>query len=872
MSLNSGTRLGPYEVTGDLGSGGMGEVYRARDTRLDREVALKTIRGPFTDRFEREARAISSLNHPNICTLYDVGQHDGSGYLVMEYLEGQPIAGPLPVAQTLAYGVQICDALHAAHRKGIVHRDLKPANILLTKQGIKLLDFGLAKLDPAVSAVTPAGSAAEFATIAALTGAHTVVGTPQYMAPEQIEGGEVDGRADIFAFGCVLYEMLTGRRAFDGKSASTVIAAILASTPTPIEQLVPLTPPALERVVMRCLAKDPEDRWQSAKDVAAELQWIGQGGSRVGLPAVVTVRRRTRERLAWGVAAAAAIAATAFAVAWVRRAPQSPPVVRFDVPAPDGSTAIGPPAISPDGRLIAFTAVGASGRNQVWVRPLDAVQPRALSGTEGARRSVFWSPDSRFIAYAGEGKLRKVDVSGGPPQTICDAPFGSDGTWNSDGTILFDGRSQDPIWRVPAAGGIARPLLVADPKKKVAGVGWPEFLPDGRHFLYVVYGDSPEERTVNVGTLDSAESKVVLKTQSRAVYAEPGFLLYVRERTLVAHPFDARTFELTGEAVPVSEGLGVDALGLATFSASRTGVLIFRAGELGLNQLLWLDRAGKESPPFDRPGEYGGAWLSPDGQRLAYELSEAGGRADIWIRDLARGVSSRFTFDPADESNPIWSPDGRRVVFTSQAKGAGDLYVKDASGTRQPEALLVNAEEKYASDWSRDGKWLLFVSRGRENGWDLWALPLYGERKPVAVAQTNFSELFGTLSPDGKYVAYSSTDSGRREVYVQEFPEPQSKVQVSGAGGTEPFWRADGRELFYGTADGRVIAVPVSTANGFTAGTPQVLFQTRFSTRLARAHARPTPDGQRFLVLAALGRDTVQPTSVVLNWAAGLKK
>ena len=370
------------------------------------------------------------------------------------------------------------------------------------------------------------------------------------------------------------------------------------------------------------------------------------------------------------------MAAIAFAVAWTRRAPQPPPVVRFDVPAPDGSTAIGPPAVSPDGRLIAFTATGSSGRNQVWVRALDAAQPRALSGTEGARRSVFWSPDSRFVAYVGEGKLRKVDVAGGPPQTICDTPTGSDGTWNSEGTILFDGRAEDPIWRVPAAGGIAKPLVASDPKKKVAGVGWPEFLPDGRHYLYVVYGDTVEERTVNVGTLDGAETRVVLKTQSRAVYAEPGYLLYVRERTLVAQPFDPRTFELTGEALPVSEGLGVDALGLATFSASRTGVLIFRAGELGLNQLLWVDRAGKESPLFDKPGEYGDAWVSPDGKRLAYDLGESGGRTDIWLRDLARGVSSRFTFDPANENGPIWSPDGRRVAFTSQAKGAGDLYRK----------------------------------------------------------------------------------------------------------------------------------------------------------------------------------------------------
>ena len=872
MPLNPGTRIGPYEVSADLGSGGMGDVYRARDTRLDRDVAVKTIKGPFTDRFEREARAISALNHPNICTLYDVGQHEGSGYLVMEYVEGRPIGGPLPIEQALEYGVQICEALHAAHRKGIVHRDLKPANILLTKQGVKLLDFGLAKLDPTSSAVTGANSDAERATIAALTGAHTVVGTPQYMAPEQIEGREVDARADVFAFGCVLYELLTGRRAFDGRSASTVMAAVLASAPTPLEQLVPLTPPALERVITRCLAKDPDERWQTAKDVAAELQWIAQGGARVGLPAVVGGRRRTRERLVWAVAALSLVAAGVATVAWARRAPQPPPVVRFDMAPPEGTTSIGPPAVSPDGRLVAFSATGPSGRNQIWVRALDSAQPRALAGTEGVRRSIFWSPDSRYIAYMESGKLKKIDVSGGPPQTICDAPTGSDGTWGIDGTILFDGRGEDPIWRVPAAGGVAQPIVSTNAEKKVTGIGWPEFLSDGRHYLYVRYGATSEDRTVNIGTLDSPDSTVLMKAQSRVAYAEPGYLLYVRERTLVAQPFDPRTLKLAGEAVPISEGLGVDTLGLATFSASRTGVLVFRAGEIGQNQLVWVDRAGKESPLLDRPAEYGDAWLSPDGTRLAYDVSDPGGRADIWIRDLVRGVNSRFTFDPVTENDPIWSHDGRRIVFTTQAHGPGDLHVKDVSGTREPEPLLVNAEEKYASDWSRDGRWLLYVSRGRETSWDVMALPLDGDRKPVAVARTKFGEMFGTFSPDGKYVAYSSNEAGRRQVYVQEFPEPQNKIQVSTDGGAEPFWRGDGRELYYSTADGHVMAVPVSTSVGFAAGVPQPLFQTRFSSVLTRAHYRPAPDGQRFLVLAALGRDTVQPISVTLNWAEGLKK
>jgi serine/threonine protein kinase len=400
----------------------MGDVYRAHDVRLDRDVAVKTIKGPFTERFEREARAISSLNHPNICTLHDVGEHDGSGYLVLEYIEGSPIAGPLPVDQAIAYGIQICEALHAAHKRGIVHRDLKPANILVTKQGVKLLDFGLAKL-AASSAAVAAGSGVkpevEQATVAALTGAHTVVGTPQYMAPEQVEGREVDARTDIFAFGCVLYELITGKRAFEGKTASSVMAAVLATTPRPIEELVPITPPALERIVSRCLAKDPEDRWQTARDVSAELQWVAKGGSKVGLPAVVSGRRRVREAVAWSACALATLAAIGFAVAWLRRAPQPSPIVRFPLPIPASIQNASPPVVSPDGRNIVF-AGDADGRRMVWIRPLDAIDPRPLPGTEGVLRP-FWSPDSRFVGFVAGGKLKKVDITGGPPQVISDA-------------------------------------------------------------------------------------------------------------------------------------------------------------------------------------------------------------------------------------------------------------------------------------------------------------------------------------------------------------------------------------------------------------------------------------------------------------------
>ena len=871
MSLASGLRLGPYEIVEPAGAGGMGEVYRARDVRLDRDVAVKTMRGPFSERFEREARAISALNHPNICTLYDVGQHEGSGYLVMEYIEGKPIAGPLPLEQAISYGIQICEALHVAHKKGIVHRDLKPANILLTKQGVKLLDFGLAKLAPGAGNGSTAGAAGpgEQATVAALTGAHTVVGTPQYMAPEQIEGREVDARSDIFAFGCVLYELLTGHRAFEGKTASSVMASVLATTPRPLEEMIPLTPPALDRIVSRCLAKDPEDRWQTARDVAAELRWVAQGGSRVGLPAIVTGRRKVREGLAWGACAVAALTAIGFAVAWIRRAPEPPPLVRFPLLTPDGLSNPSTPEVSPDGRMIAFAAADNDGKQLIWVRPMDSLEAHPLAGTDGVLRP-FWSPDSRALAFVAGGKLKKVDVAGGPPQTICDAPTGADGSWSPEGVILFDGRGNDPIWRVSAAGGIAKPEVAAD-GKATSAAGWPVFLPDGHHFLYASFPVSGDQQTEMVGSVDSKETTTLFKTNSRVLYAEPGYLLYVRENTLVAQKFDAKSATLQGEAVPVGEGLGVDSVGLASFSVSRNGVLAFRAGDVQGRRLIWMDRSGKQTPAIDIVGDYRDTSFSPDGKRLVFDASANTSVGDIWIRDLTRGVTSRFTFDTAAELAPVWSPDGRRIVYTSRAKGPGDLYVKDASGTREAEALLVTPDVKFASDWSRDGAYILFTDQApTETGFDIWALPTAGDKKPFPIVKTKFNELFATFSPDGKYVAYSSNESGRPEVYVQEFPEARNKWQVSTNGGGEVFWRGDGKELFY-RAGNRVMAVPIQEGATFTVGTPVELFQAPFAVVTVRGHYRPTPDGQRFLVIASLGKEAVHPASVVLNWTAALK-
>jgi Tol biopolymer transport system component len=852
----------------------MGDVYRAKDTRLNRDVALKTVKGAFTERFEREAKAISSLNHPNICTLYDVGEHSGSGYLVMEFIDGKPIAGPMPVDQAIQVGIQICDALYAAHKKGIVHRDLKPANILVTKQGVKLLDFGLAKLTaapPGSGSYAPPATvvAGDQQTVAALTGAHTVVGTPQYMAPEQISGGEVDARTDIFALGCVLYELVTGVRAFDGKSASSIMASVLAMTPKPIDELVPLTPPALDRVIRRCLEKDPEDRWQSARDVSAELKWIAEGGSKVGLPTVVTVKRKNREHIAWALCGVAALAAIGFAVAWVKRAPQPQPVVRFPLPLPDGLASPTSPEVSPDGRQIAFIATDAEGRALVWVRALDVLQPRSLPGTEGARR-LFWAPDSRQIAFTGNGKLKKVDISGGPPQSICDSPTGADGSWSPAGVILFDGQDNDPIWEVPATGGTAKVKVPSDPKKNVVATGWPVFLPDGRHFLFMNFAAN-NEQTLMVGSLDSDEKTTLFKTTSRVLYTDPGYLLFVRENTLVAQKFDTKSLSVQGEAVPVGEGLGVDSVGLASFSASKNGVLAFRAGEVAGRRLIWMDRAGKITPALDALGDYRDVSASPDGTRFAFDSSGTGTTGDIWIRDTVRNVTSRFTFDTTVASAPVWSPDGRTILYSSRVKGPVDLYVKDVSGTREPEPLLATPEPKFASDWSPDGKYVTYTVQTKERGFDIMALPLTGDKTPFPISATKFDEFFAHFSPDGKFVAYQSAESGRSEVYIQEFPEARNKLQVSTNGGGGVYWRGDGKELFYRNGP-RVMAVPIQTSPTMTIGTPVELFQAPFAQGVTvRARMMASRDGQRFLVLASPNREVSQPASVVLNWTEALK-
>jgi Serine/threonine protein kinase len=878
MTLSAGTRLGPYEIVSAIGAGGMGEVYRARDTRLDRDVAVKVLPAHLSSseemrqRFEREAKAISQLSHPHICALYDVGREGETEYLVMEYLEGETLSdrlvkGPLPLEQTLRYGVEIAGALDKAHRQGIVHRDLKPGNVMLTKSGIKLLDFGLAK---AVAPVGAQSGLTSLPTMAGATGrnlteAGTILGTFQYMAPEQLEGKEADARSDIFAFGALLYEMATGKKAFAGKSQASLIGSILRDDPPAISEVAPMAPPAFNRVVKTCLAKDPEDRFQTAHDVKLQLAWVAEGGSQAGLPAPVVARRKNREKLAWAVAAVALLAAALAVAGYVRRAPTPPLMARFDVAAPENMTSIDMPRVSPDGRSIAFNATDASGKTRIWIRALNSLSAHALEGTEGTTRP-FWSPDSRFLAFFAEGKLKKVEVSGGPPQKVCDAPTGADGSWGSEGAILFDGVTGDPISRVSAAGGTPVVEVKPDPARKETQVAWPEFLPDGHHFLYMASGQKPEDNTYRLGSLGSKESKVVAPAQTLITYAPPGYLLFVRDKTLVAQRFDLKSLKTIGEPAPVAEKIGTDSVGLARFSVSRNGVLAYRTGDSG-NRLLWLDRGGKELETAGGAGEYGNPAFSRKGDRLAFNAVDArSGKQDIWVRDLSRKVNSRFTFGAGDNLCAVWSPDGGRIVFTSD-KGGGinSLYEKPSSGQGEEKLLLKDEGRLIATDWSRDGKYIAYSRRGKE-GWDVLVLPTFGDPKPIPVVAGPFNELWPTFSPDGRFIAYQSNESGRAEIYVQTFPNASGKWQVSTAGGVDASWRSDGKEIFYRAPDQQLMAVDVQAGESFQAGIPQPLFPGRVPPGASRNRYAAAADGQRFLFVAPLGRDAMTPTTVVLNW------
>jgi len=882
MSIEPGTMLGPYEIDKVVGVGGMGEVYRARDTRLDRSVAIKVLaphlaeRSEHRERLEREAKAVSSLSHPHICPLYDVGHENGVDFLVMEFIEGETLAdrlarGPLPIDEVLRYGVQIADALEKAHRQGIVHRDLKPGNVMLTTDGTKLLDFGLARTD------AMAGSDADLTvspTVSKpLTAVGTVIGTYQYMAPEQLEGKTSDARTDIFALGAVLYEMATGRRAFVAETQASLIGAIMHEKPEPVSSIQPMTPPALDRVIQSCLAKDPEERWQTAHDVKLQLQWIAEGGSVVGLPAPVAARRKSRERLAWAAFAVAGLAAALFAVGYFLRAPVPAQQTRFEIAPPPELGRLGSPRISPDGRYLAFRGVDSNGDAQLWLRPMDSLEARPLAGTEGARGDArpIWSPDSRYIAFFVGDKLKKVPVAGGPAQTICDAD-GADGSWSVGGEIVYDGVATAPLMRVSAAGGIAKPEVSLEDLEDVSALGWPEFLPDGKQFIFLA--DQTEENTrVMIRSLGSDDERVLMTSDSRVQYVEPGYLVYVLNGMLVAQAFDADAGTVAGDPLPLADSIGVSDIGLADFSASHDGTLAYRGGQTGARKLVWRDRAGRELGQVGEPAEYRTSWFSPDGQKVVVNVGETdGSNVDLWIHDLDRDVASRFTFDPAWDGVPIWSPDGSRIVFASgRGEGSDAIYWKDASGAGTAELLLAAEEAIYPSDWSRDGNVLAYMAYGADKGFDIWALPMDGTGEAFPVLQSEFWEVRASFSPDGRWIVYNSNESGDTEVYVTQFPGPGGKWQVSTNGGTEPRWSADGSEIFYLDATENLVTVPISTGDTFKAGLPETLFDAGLFPLIARNRYSVTDDGERFLTLSPITGESIRPISVVLNWHAGLE-
>jgi Tol biopolymer transport system component len=885
MAISPGKRLGPYEILNAIGAGGMGEVYRATDTRLDRIVAIKVLpahladKPELRDRFEREARTIASLNHPHICTLHDIGRQDGTDFLVMEYLEGDTLAqrlmkGPLPLEQVLQFAIEIADALDKAHRNGVTHRDLKPGNIMLTKSGTKLLDFGLAKLRQEASPATPFSEPPTLKD--ALTAQGAILGTLQYMAPEQIEGSEVDARTDIFAFGAVVYEMATGQKAFGGKSSASVMAKILETDPPPMSSLQPMTPPQLDSVVKTCLAKEPNERWQAASDLCRNLQWIAEGASQARIPAPVGDRRKGRERLLAAIAAIAVVAALAFGLLYFRGATQEVRVLKLSVLPPE-KAAFNPtslPAVSPDGRSVAFAVTG-NGQTGLWVRDLDSLASRPLPGTDGAY-DPFWSPDSRFIAFFAGGTLKKLDVAGGPALSLCDASVNArGGSWSKNDVIVFAPNINSSLFRVPAAGGSATPLTALDQGSGEVSHRFPWFLPDGRHLLYTALNREVAKTAVYVGDVDSKTRYQLVATSSNAVYAPPGYLLFLRERTLMAQPFDAGKARTTGDPIPIAEQVDSVAgnISQAQFSSSQSGVLAYTSGGAGGNvQLAWFDRSGKLLGTVGTPGVMYWATISPDGNTVATDrLDPQTGFYDIWLHDLMRGTASRFTFNSPNDF-PAWSPDGGHIAFTSNRDGGPSiLYQKAATGAAQDEALDKAPHSKRPDDWSRDGRYIIEETpNDPKTGQDIWVLPLFGDRKPFPYLQSVFNERNAKLSSNGQWLAYVSDETKRNEVYVQTFPTPGGKWQVSTNGGSFPVWSRDGKELFFIGADQKMMAVEVKGGAKFEAGVPKPLFDARYGAG-PNGWFDVSKDG-RFLIPTPAEQAANVPMTVVVNWTAELKK
>jgi Tol biopolymer transport system component/predicted Ser/Thr protein kinase len=882
MSLAAGRRLGPYEIVALLGVGGMGEVYKARDTRLDRTVAIKVLpphtaeRPDFRQRFEREARAVSALNHPHICTLYDIGQEAGRDYLVMEYLDGQTLAdrlrrGALPLNETLRTAREVADALDRAHRTGIVHRDLKPGNIMLTKDGAKVLDFGLAKMRTPGAGMAASGGSEMQTLTSPLTGEGSILGTLQYMAPEQLEGREADARSDIFSFGAVLYEMATGRKPFDARTQAGLIAQIMQTDPPGISAVLPQAPAAFEHLTRTCLAKAPDDRRQTMRDVLTDLNWMNSPASQQEPSKPITAKRSLAMWI-WQATAVVFAAATIVLIAAGRLdfTPKAP-VTRFTISAPAKAAFGLGLALSPDGRQLAFVAAPEGAQHLLWIRALDSLTPRPLRGSDGAE-SPFWSPDGRSIGFFAEGKLKRMHVPDGPVQVICDAPDPRGSSWGPDGTILVAPDAGSPLQRVSATGGTPTAITKLDVTRAEFSHRWPHFLPDGRHFLCYIFTNKTATNAIAVGSLDGPELRILTQSSSAAFYGPPGFVLFARGTTLVAQAFSATNFRLAGSPFAVAEDVNV--MGVSTgksaavqLSVSGAGTLVYQSGGALQEQLAWFDRGGKPLGNLGPPGTTNSPEISPDATRVLVDGSE-----DLWIYDISRGNVARFTLSAAGDSTGIWSPDGNRIVFAAARNERYDLYVKPAGGGAE-QLLLKTDIDKNPDDWSRDGRLIVFETFAGNNKLDLWWLPLDGDRKPVPYLQTGFNECHARLSPDGKWLAYVSDETGRAEIYVQSFPTPGNKVLISTNGGDQPAWRRDGKELYYMAPDRKLMAVASRPGATFESGEPKVLFQTRAPANglLAfRNHYAPAADGLKFLVATVPEDQSTAPLVIVQNWATAI--
>ncbi len=881
MALSPGTKLGPYEILAPLGAGGMGEVYKARDTRLERSVAVKVLPSHLSasaetrQRFEREAKTISQLSHPHICALYDVGSQNDVEYLVMELLEGETLSarlakGALPLEQTLRFGQEIADALDKAHRQGIVHRDLKPPNVMLTKSGVKLLDFGLAK---AMAPAAAKGSLTSLPTQHGLTQEGTILGTFQYMAPEQLEGKDADARTDIFAFGAVLYEMATGRKAFSAASQASLITAIMSSEPPAISTVQPMSPPALDRVVKKCLSKDPEDRWQNAADLGSELKWIGESGSQAGVPAPIALRLRVRLG-ATGTIAGVILGALVggLGVRWWlfhERAREAPKpawlsmLLPADAPlAPYGAQTL---AFAPDGTRLVYAA-DRGGTTQLYLRTIGSLDAMPVRDSEGAI-SAFFSPDSRWLGFFAGNKLMKVPVDGGVPQTICETAELRGASWGSDDTIVFSSGTAG-LWRVSASGGKPRMLHSPDTKHGETVFYWPEILPGNEAVLF----------TTRSG-VDQA-SVLALKTGKRrnlfegsgARYSPSGHLVFARGGSLFAVPFDLRRLELTGPAVSVLDGLMIlSPFNSPLFGISGGGTLAYAPGSSPRHILVWVDRQGKVEPLVSEPRPYEEPRLSPDGKRIAVTIRTD--NADIWVLDASRGSSARLTFEAGEDETAVWTPDGLKVTYSADRTGIPRaVYSKSADGSGSEGRLFESEPHAHVGSWSPDGRTLVYTEFDPVLSGDIWMLTSGEKTERRPWLRTPFNERAPRLSPDGRWLAYVSNESGRDEVYVQPFPGPGGKWQISVSGGNEPVWSQAGGEIFFRTGDKMMVA-GVASGGSFSVETPRVLFEGRFvPTRRGDAAYDVSSDGRRFVMIQRNAESLATHLNVVLNFSEELKR